>query len=90
MNVLDLVRSSVLFDERSHTYTAPDGRQLTGGQLSSSRCFSPTSTREYPKRCLPKQLSEAQLFTTNAKMSTSSVLECLQIPPAKKHTTTTS
>lgn len=54
MNVLDLVRSSVLFDERSHTYTAHDGRQLTGVTTIIKQVLFPNKYKGIPESVLAK------------------------------------
>lgn len=54
MNALDLHRSSVRFDEQSHTYTTSDGRQLTGVTSILKQALFPDKYKGIPDAILAK------------------------------------
>ena len=54
MNALDLHRSSVRFDEQSHTYTTSDGRQLTGVTSILKQALFPDKYKGIPEAILAK------------------------------------
>lgn len=54
MNALDLHRSSVRFDEQSHTYTISDGRQLTGVTSIIKQVLFPDKYKGIPDAILAK------------------------------------
>ena len=54
MNALDLHRSSVRFDEQSHTYTTSDGRQLTGVTSILKQALFPDKYKGIPETILAK------------------------------------
>ena len=54
MNALDLHRSSVRFDEQSHTYTTSDGRQLTGVTSILKQVLFPDKYKGIPDAILAK------------------------------------
>lgn len=54
MNALDLHRSSVRFDEQSHTYTTSDGRQLTGVTSILKQALFPDKYKGIPDTILAK------------------------------------
>lgn len=54
MNALDLHRSSVRFDEQSHTYTTSDGRQLTGVTSILKQALFPDKYKGIPETILSK------------------------------------
>jgi hypothetical protein len=54
MNALDLHRSSVRFDEQSHTYTTSDGRQLTGVTSIIKQALFPDKYKGIPDAILAK------------------------------------
>lgn len=54
MNALDLHRSSVRFDEQSHTYTTSDGRHLTGVTSILKQVLFPDKYKGIPDAILAK------------------------------------
>lgn len=54
MNALDLHRSSVRFDEQSHTYTTSDGRQLSGVTSILKQTLFPDKYKGIPEAILAK------------------------------------
>ena len=54
MNALDLYRSSVRFDEQSHTYTTSDGRHLTGVTSILKQVLFPDKYKGIPDAILAK------------------------------------
>lgn len=54
MNALDLHRSSVRFDEQSHTYTTSDGRQLIGVTSIIKQALFPDKYKGIPDAILAK------------------------------------
>lgn len=90
MNALDLHRSSVRFDEQSHTYTTSDGRQLTGVTSILKQALFPDKYKGIPETILSKAAERGTAIHNECEDVNLFGKELSTKAPVRKHATTTS